>query len=81
MFSANTYINNVKSLFDGSFGVEREPSIDLSGDFAWNDLQNFLAELDEEIVEGSINLVISVLAMGLSVFYRRIDKLGILGLL
>lgn len=40
----------MQSLVDRLLGVERETGIDLGGDFAGNDLENLLAEFDQEAV-------------------------------
>lgn len=71
----------MKSLVDGGLGVERVKGIDLSGDLAGNDLENLLAELNQEAVEGIINLLVDRAALLLSVVDGNIDQLGVLGLL
>lgn len=48
----------MESLLDRGLGVERETGIDLSGDLAGDNLENLLAELHQEVVEGGIDLVI-----------------------
>lgn len=57
------YLDDVKGLVDGSLGVEGETSIDLGGDLAGDDLENLLAELDEKVVEGSVDLLVKSLAL------------------
>jgi hypothetical protein len=71
----------VKGLVDGGLGIERVTGIDLSGDLAGNDLENLLAELNEEAVEGIVNLLVDRATLLLSVVDGDIDQLGVLGLL
>jgi hypothetical protein len=71
----------VKSLVDGSLGVEGEAGIDLSRNLAGDDLEDLLAELNEEVVKGGVNLLIDGLALGLTLRNGSIDQAGILGLL
>ncbi|KAI6752918.1 hypothetical protein HG531_005087 [Fusarium graminearum] len=73
--------NCVESLVDGSFGVERVTSVDLGGDLAGDDLENLLAELNEEAVEGIVNLLVDRATLLLSVVDGDIDQLGVLLLL
>jgi hypothetical protein len=75
------YLNKVKGLVDGGLGIERVTGIDLSGDLAGNDLENLLAELNEEAVEGIVNLLVDRATLLLSVVDGDIDQLGVLGLL
>lgn len=56
-----THLDNVQGLVNAGLGVERETGIDLGGDLAGNDLQDLLAELNQETVEGSIDLGVDVL--------------------
>lgn len=58
MIRWSTHVNDVESLLDRGLGVERETGIDLSGDLAGDNLENLLAELHQEVVEGGIDLVI-----------------------
>ena len=71
----------MKSFLDGSFGIERETSINLRRHFAGDDLQNFFAELNKEVVESSIDLFVNVLAVLLAIFYSSVDEFSILGFL
>jgi hypothetical protein len=71
----------VESLVDGGFGVERVTSVDLSGDLAGDDLKNLLAELNEEAVEGIVNLLVDRATLLLSVVDSDVDQLGVLLLL
>jgi len=41
-------------------GVERESGVDLGGDTAWDNLQDFLTELDEESVHSVLGLLLEV---------------------
>jgi hypothetical protein len=61
--SGLAYLDDVKGLVDGSLGVEGPTSIDLSGDLAGDDLEDLLAELNEKVVEGSVDLLIKSLAL------------------
>jgi len=79
--NCETHINDVKSLRDGSIGVERESGVDLGGNLARNNLQDLLAELDKKAVESCVNLIIVILAVLAAVGNSGIDKLGVLGLL
>ena len=55
----------MKRLGDGRLGVERERGIDLGGDLAGDDLEDLGAELDEEVVQGSIDLLVDGATLGL----------------
>jgi hypothetical protein len=76
-----THVNDVQSLLDGGLGVEGETGVDLSGDLAGDDLEDLLAELDQETVKGMVNLGVDVAALLLAVGNGSIDQLGVLGLL
>ena len=71
----------MKGLVDGGLGVEGEAGVDLSGDLAGDDGENLLAELDEETVEGVVDLGVDVAALGLGVGDGDGHQLGVLGLL
>ena len=71
----------MKSFRDGSIGVERESGVDLGGNFAGNNLQDLLAELDKQAVESCVNLIIVILAVFAAVGNGGIDELGVFGLL
>jgi hypothetical protein len=79
--AARTYLNKVESLVDGGFGIERVTSVDLCGDLTGDDLENLLAELNKETVEGIINLLVDRAALLLSIVDGDIDQLGVLLLL
>ena len=76
-----TYVNDVKGLVDGSLGVEGEAGVNLGGDLAGNDVEDLLAELNQETVESVVNLGVDVTTLLLSVLNGDVHELGILGLL
>lgn len=53
----------MKGLVDGGLGIEREASVNLSGDLAGDDLEDLLAELNKETVQSGVNLLIDGLAL------------------
>lgn len=72
----------MQGLVNGTLGGEREAGVNLGGDTSWNNLEDLLSELDEEAVEGSIDLGVDVRStVLLSVSDGNIHKLGVLGLL
>lgn len=77
---AVTYVDDVKSLLNGGLGIEGEASVDLSGDLAGDDLENLLAELDQQTVKGVVNLRVDITALALAVLDGNIHELGVLGL-
>ncbi len=79
VFSA--YLNKVEGLVDGGLGVEGEASVNLGRDLAGDDLENLLAKLNEETVEGMVNLGLDVTTLLLTVLNGNIHELGVLGLL
>jgi hypothetical protein len=74
-------INDVKSLVNRGLLVEGETGINFGGDLSWNDGENFLSELDEESVKGSIDLRIDVITVFLSVSNGGIDQMSVFWLL
>lgn len=76
-----TYVNDAKGLVNRGLGVEREASIDFGRDLSGDDLENLLAELDQEAVEGVVNLGVEVTALLLAVLNGDVHQLGVLGLL
>ena len=60
---SQTYFDDVKSLVNGSLGIKGEASIDFGRDFARNDLEDLLAELDQKTIEGGVNLLVEVFAL------------------
>ena len=75
------HVNDVQSLVDRLLGVKGVAGVDLGGDLAGDDLEDLLAELDEEAVEGVLDLGVDVAALGLAVLDGHVHELGILGLL
>lgn len=71
----------MQSLVDRGLGVEGEAGIDLGGHLAGDDLEDLLAELDQETVESRVDLFIEGLALGLAVFDGGVDEGRVLGLL
>ena len=71
----------MQSLVDRCLCVEGEASIDLSRHLSGNDLQDLGAELNEQIVQRSVDLLVQVLPVALAVRNRLVDERGILGLL
>lgn len=53
----------MKGLVDGGLGVEGEASINLSGNLSGDDLKDLPAELNQETVKGSINLLVDIAAL------------------
>jgi len=70
----------VQSLVDTGFGVEGEPRIHLGRNLAGDDLENLLAELYEQAVEGSVDLLVNIFAVALAVLDGGVNELGVLGL-
>ena len=79
--TSSTYVNDAQGLVNGGLCVEREAGVDLSGDLAGDDVEDLLAELDEEVVECGVNLVLDVVRVVLAPGDGGIDELGVLGLL
>jgi hypothetical protein len=75
------YLDNVEGLVDRGLGVKGEPGVDLGGDLAGNNLENLLAELDQQAVEGIVDLLLNVAALLLGVVDGDVYQLGVLGLL
>jgi hypothetical protein len=78
---AQTYVDDAESLVDRGLGVEGEAGVDLGRDLAGNNVEDLLAELDEEVVEGGVNLVLNVVAVLLAPGDGSINELLVLGLL
>jgi hypothetical protein len=78
-----TCVDNAESLLDGDILVEGEAGVDLSGDLAGDDLEDLGTELDEEVVEGDVDLGVDVLALTVlhTVCDSIVNELGVLGLL
>lgn len=52
----------MEGLIHTSLDIKREAGIDLSRDLTRNDLEDLLAELNQETVQGGIDLGVNVLA-------------------
>lgn len=53
----------MQGLVDGLLRVEGEAGVNLSGHLAGDDLEDLLAELDQQAVEGVVDLLIDGLAL------------------
>lgn len=71
----------MQGLVDGGLGVEGESGVNFGGDLAGDNGENLLAELDQQAVESSVDLVVEVTALALGVVDGDIYQLGVLGLL
>jgi hypothetical protein len=76
-----TYLDDVEGLVDGALGVEGQLGVDLGRDLAGDDLQDLLAELDQEAVQGGLDLIVDGATLLLAVGNGGVDESGILGLL
>lgn len=76
-----SYVDDVQGLVDGGLGVEGEASVDLCGDLAGDDLEDLLAELNQQAVEGGVHLCVDVTAGRLGVLDGLVNQLRVLGLL
>jgi hypothetical protein len=74
-------LDDVQSLVNGGLGVEREASVNLGGNLSGDDLENLLSELDEQVVEGGVDLSVNVAALLLTLLNGSVDQAGIFGLL
>lgn len=71
----------MKGLLDGSLGAEGEAGVDLGGNLAGDNGENLASKLDEETVEGVLDLGVEVATLVLAVLDGGVDELGVLGLL
>jgi hypothetical protein len=71
----------VERLVNGLLGAEGESGIDLSRNLAGDDLEDLLAELDEEVVERRVDLLLDRATLRLGLGHRGIQERGVLGLL
>ena len=55
--------DDVQGLVDRGLGVEGEAGVDLGGDLAGDDLQDLLAELDEKVIQGGVDLFVEGFAL------------------
>lgn len=62
----------MQSLVDRGLGVEGESGVDLGGDLTGDDLENLLAELYKEVVEGVVDLLLRGTRSSLGLLNRRI---------
>lgn len=77
-----TYIDNVEGLVDRGLGVKGEGGVDLGRDLAGDDLEDPLAELDEEVVERRLDLLVDrATLLALDVGNGGVQHSGVLGLL
>jgi hypothetical protein len=76
-----TYLDDVEGLVDGALGVEGQLGVDLGRDLAGDDFQDLLAELDQEAVQGGLDLIVDGATLLLAVGNGGVDESGILGLL
>jgi hypothetical protein len=74
-------LDDGEGLVNGGLGVEGQLGVNLGGDLAGNDLEDLLAELNEETVQGGIDLLVDGLALGLTEGNGSVDESGVLGLL
>lgn len=66
-------------LLDGGLSVERVLGVDLGRDTAGDNVKDGLAELDEETVNGSVDLGLDVTALLLAELDSGVDELGVGG--
>lgn len=71
----------MKSLVNSGLLVVAEACVDLRADLARDDLQDLAAEKGEEVVKGSIGLLVNVFCVALAVFDGLVNQLGIFLLL
>lgn len=71
----------MQRLVDRRLGVEGEAGVDLGGHAAGHDLEDLAAELDQQAVQGSVDLLVDGAAVLLAVGDGGIHQRGVLGLL
>lgn len=71
----------MQGLVDRGLGVKREAGVHLGRDLAGDNLENLLAKLDEEAVQGVVDLRVDVATLLLAVLDGHVHQLGVLGLL
>lgn len=71
----------MQGLVDRGLGVEGQLGVNLSRDLAGDDLQDLTAELDQQTVEGGIDLLVDGAAALLAVRNSGIDEAGVFRLL
>jgi hypothetical protein len=73
-----TYVNDAQGLVYGGLGVEGETRVDLGGDLSGYNLENFLAELDQQVVKRAVNLLLDILSVLLAELDSGVDQLLVL---
>lgn len=81
LIGGNTHVNDTEGLVDRGLCVEREAGVNLGGDLAGDNVEDLLAELDEEAVECGVDLVLDVVGVVLAPGNGGINELCVLGLL
>lgn len=71
----------MQGLVDGGLGVKGQAGVNLGGDAAGDDLQDLAAKLDQDGVEGGIDLLVEGAALLLADGNSLVNQLGVLGLL
>lgn len=71
----------MQGLVDRRLGVEREPGINLCRDLTGDNLQDLLAELNQQTVESGVDLLVQSVALVLTTSNGSIDQAGVFGLL
>jgi hypothetical protein len=71
----------VERLVDRGLCAERESGVDLGGDLAGDDLEDLLAELDEEVVQRGVDLLGERAALSLGRGHGGVQQRSVLGLL
>ena len=79
--NSQSYLDDGEGLVNGGLGVEGQLGVNLGGDLARNNLEDLLAELNKETVQGGIDLLVNGPALGLTESNSGIDESGVLGLL
>jgi len=68
----------MKRLVNRGLGVEGEAGVHFGRDAAGHNLQNLASKDDQQLVEGSVDLVVDGTALGLAVRGGFVNQLGIL---
>lgn len=74
-------VNDVQGLVDGGLGVEGQLGVNLGGDTAGNNVQDLAAELNQQVVEGDLDLLVDGAGGLLADGNGIVNQLGVLGLL
>lgn len=75
------YVDDVKSLLNGPLGIKGQTSINLCRNTTWHDLQDLLAELNQQTVERGIDLLLLGASLLLAILNGNVHQPGIFGLL